>query len=210
MIQKADSLQKVILRVDTLYIDRVDPKITEQYLNILSDTNAQLNSSYTPLVISITILTALIGLGAIAAGYFIWRQGKDFKDRQNSILEELSESKNEFLSIAGSIKNKEEEFNTILDDVKNSILQQGDFNTAQTTTIETTINDAAEKVKKDFQFSSTLKYIVTCGHCHKKYPFELSSRGSITTQEMAKKIFTTTCPFCEFTQINNQKPVTNS
>ncbi len=88
-MQNPDTLNQIFSRIDTLYIDRVDPALQQQYFNILESTNNQLNSSYTPLVLTTTILTALIGLGAIGAGYFIWRQGKEFKERQNEILEEV-------------------------------------------------------------------------------------------------------------------------
>lgn len=117
MNQKMDTLQQTISRMDTIYFERIDPALTQQYLNILSDTNSQLNSSYTPLVISIAILTGLIGLGGIAAAYFIWSQGKDFEKRQNQLLaksqEKISELeislKLQFNSLLESISKESEE-----------------------------------------------------------------------------------------------------
>lgn len=206
MIIAQDSIFKEIIRVDTLYNQKIDPAIQEQYLHILESTNSQLNSSYTPLVLSITVITALVGLGAIAAGYFIWRQGKDFKDRQNEILDELSSSKNEYLEITELIKVKNAEIEEIVKNIGQTLIKEGQFDQAQTTTIETTIREASEKVKKDWQYSTTLKYSVLCKNCKKRYPHEVSSDGSISTKEMAKKVFTSICPYCESHQINNQRP----
>jgi len=205
MIQDSVHL-KEIFRVDTLYIERIDPAIQEQYLQILESTNSQLNSSYTPLVLSITIIIALVGLGAIAAGYFIWRQGKDFKERQNEILNELSSSKNEYLEITELIKTKNAEFEKIVKDIGQTLIKKGQFDQAQTTTIETTIKEASEKVKNDWQYSTSLKYSVLCKNCKKRYPHTVSAEGSISTKEIVKKGFTSTCPYCSSHQINNRKP----
>lgn len=213
MIQTNDSAQPIAKsidtifssRLDTLYIDRVDPEITQTYLNILSDTNSQLNSSYTPLVVSITILTALIGLGAIAAGYFIWRQGKDFKDRQDEILKEFSDSKDEYIQLTGSIKGIEEEFNVTLNEVKKKLKETGKFDQSQTVTIESTIDDAAKKLKNDISLINTsAEFLVECKSCKKVYLAKMGLKTYNFLKNHKSNIlkYPSQCPDCGTVQQN--------
>lgn len=203
MIQKVDTSKQVISRVDTLFLEKIDPEITNQYLSILSDTNAQLNSSYTPLVVSITILTALIGLGAIAAGYFIWRQGKDFKDRQNEILAEFKGSQNQYkesVMTLETLKNNYSEFISELQEKFKNLGESGSFTPEQTTTIETTIKETSEKFKQITQGE------VICSGCGFKYNIDIPfnfAKGRNKFEFSLPRM--TTCPQCGHSEPTNSR-----
>lgn len=197
---KIDTLNQLGYKIDTLYIERIPAEINQQYLSILSDTNAQLNSSYTPLIVSITVLTALIGVGSILAAYFIWRQGKDFKDRQKEMLEEYSTSKINYIELASSLKLKDKEYEKLLNKFKNSIIEKGELNPEQTTTMENIFNEALEKVKSNNKFSNTLEGEVKCKNCQQFYPVQVVTPSLLTLSNLP---FKSGCPYCGHIQANN-------
>lgn len=200
-----DSIPTNLFRVDTLYIDRIDPEIAQTYLNILSDTNSQLNSSYTPLVISITILTGLIAIGAIAAGYFIWRQGKDFKERQDEIIAEFSNSKDEYGRFVESMKSLEKKYTTSLNSMVHKMKNEGTLSQEQEEKLKESIKNTSESIKKNIpgKFSSGMKVIVKCEKCGEKYSQQVWFDKSLTTKELMKKKFDTTCTNCGHTMKHN-------
>lgn len=197
MIYQADTIHQIISRVDTIYINSVDPEITQTYLKILSDTNSQLNSSYTPLVVSITILTALIGLGAIAAGYFIWRQGKDFKERQNEILAEFSNSKDQYSRFVDSMKSLESRYTTSLNTLVHKLKNEGTVSQELEEKLKKSIKNTSDKIKKDIQINTLSRnrlYDLRCRECDEYFNVVVEEKKGVVGRKMTDIV--TKCPHC--------------
>jgi len=86
MMQKIDSIPSHISRIDTLYINRIDPLYLETYIEVLEKANNQLSLVGNPLAWFIGSLGVLFTVGAIFSTYIIWSQSRDFKERQNELF----------------------------------------------------------------------------------------------------------------------------
>lgn len=67
------------------------PTTTQNYIEILEKTNAQLSLWYNPYGLMIGILTLLVAVLAIYFAYILYRQGRDYQDfleKQKNILGE--------------------------------------------------------------------------------------------------------------------------
>mgnify|MGYP003650543716 CR=1 FL=1 len=94
-----------------------------------------------------------------------------------------------------------------MNDVKKTLIENGKFNPDQTTTIETTINEASKRVKKDIpgKFSSGFTARVICQKCKKPYKCEFWIEEVKTTKELLSSEFESTCPNCNHTQKNKDR-----
>src|SRR5690606_36686966 len=88
-------------RIDSVIIYDVPPELLNTYLEILQNTNSQLSLSHNPLALAIGFLGVLFTIPAIAAGWFIYRQGKEFEERQNFFIQNAS---NEYQALIDSYK----------------------------------------------------------------------------------------------------------
>jgi RNase P subunit RPR2 len=100
-----DSLHEDLSRVDTIFIDRIDPEIQLQYFEILASTNTQMSIWLTALGTFISAIGVLFTIAAIVAGWFIWRQGEEFKKRQDNL----------FANFTSRMSNQEEEAKIIVE-----------------------------------------------------------------------------------------------
>ncbi|WP_057935841.1 hypothetical protein [Algoriphagus resistens] len=102
-MQNLDSINQVISRVDTLYINRVDPLYNEAYIKLLERSNDQLSLVGNPLAWMIGALGILFTVGAIVTAYLLWRQSKEFKEDQKKLLDS---AKNEISQLHENLKDQ--------------------------------------------------------------------------------------------------------
>jgi predicted HAD superfamily phosphohydrolase len=89
-MQNTDTIKQVISRVDTLYVDRVDPLYHEAYIKLLERSNEQLSLVGNPLAWMIGALGVLFTVGAIVAAFLLWRQSREFKEDQKKLIDTAS------------------------------------------------------------------------------------------------------------------------
>lgn len=85
-----DSLNVAVSENDSTLRYQVDPEFVYKYVEILEQSNSQLGIWWTALGVFIASLGVLFTIGAIVAGWFIYRQGKDFRKNQDEVLNEYN------------------------------------------------------------------------------------------------------------------------
>ncbi len=118
--------KKVEVKRDTVVIKEIPAysktqvdSMQREYFEILKSTNEQLNNSWTPWNIILGILALLFGGGSIWAGLLIWRQGKEFENKRDEVLQKVkndadtlkSELKDE---VKKNVDEKNQEFEKLL------------------------------------------------------------------------------------------------
>lgn len=96
MIYQTDSIPQVISRVDTLYIDRIDPLYNESYIQLLERSNDQLSLIGNPLAWMIGALGVLFAAGAIVSGIHFWFLNKKFDKDKRDVLSEFEGLKTQY------------------------------------------------------------------------------------------------------------------
>jgi hypothetical protein len=132
----SDARLDSILNATSKAVEELD----RHYVSTLEKTNSQLSLYLNPYAIFIAALGVLFTAGAIAAGYHIYSQGKDFKDRQDMLIarneaiihstqETLNTQQQEHIKTIGQLNEelesiKDEGFKTIndLNTIKASLL----------------------------------------------------------------------------------------
>jgi|GEM_PF-3495304 len=89
--QKKTELKKdtVFLKEVPVYSKMQADSLQQVYFEILKNTNEQLNNIWTPWNFILGVFALLFGGGSIWAGFLIWRQGKEFENRRDEVLEKV-------------------------------------------------------------------------------------------------------------------------
>lgn len=133
MIQKADSLQQFISRVDTLLVIPENLKSYEGYIDLLEKSNQQLSMWSNPYSFLVAVLSVLFTVLTVAAAVLLYRQSEEYKSRYTNLFvsseKKINELREELVSTYNTmIKNLKNESETIterLESIKKEIEEHG-------------------------------------------------------------------------------------
>lgn len=126
-MQKHDTLNQVSTRIDTLYIDRLDPAIQQQYLDILESTNTNMGSWVSYLGILITSLGVLFTVMAIVATIYTISKNSQYQNRIDELIKVNKKVFEDFLEARKlEAKNKMEEIDSIIKDKQKKLEESTD------------------------------------------------------------------------------------
>ncbi|RIW13582.1 hypothetical protein D0X99_15140 [Algoriphagus lacus] len=209
MIQNSDSLQQSVSRVDTLYIDRVDPLYHESYIKLLEKSNEQLSLVGNPLAWMIGALGLLFAAGAIVAGYHIITMGKSFQKEKRKLLMDLEIIKEKYKSDLDNLVIAHQEQLESTNKLLNILVHSGKVENNELKQLRNSIHRSTNAIKNASKDIPNLKIehsrsgITKCGNCQKYYPisFTLQKEFKKGTSELIEK----TCPHCGHKKVLNIK-----
>jgi hypothetical protein len=206
---QTDSIPRVLSRVDTLYIERVDPLYHETYIKLLEKSNDQLSLIGNPFAWVISLLGVLFAIGAIVSGVHFWALSTGFNKEKKKLLNELEQFKIEYEeNLKGMFDAHVIQLNSINKVTKN-LNEEGFISREDLDAIQESIHKsttAINSVSKDFPFRNTYHRpaVHKCFYCDQDfavvYEFDKTPDGSV-------KLFNRVCPHCSKT---NSIPVHNS
>lgn len=139
---------------DTIFIERTDPEVVKQYLEILEKTNSQLGLLSNPYGVMVAVLATLFTLLTLAAAFIIFKQSSDY---QKKIEEEIKGYRQ---AIDTEIKSFRDTVQKINDENKESIQthikQQDETIKSLVEPVLHDLKNQADKAKNDNKLYSEL------------------------------------------------------
>lgn len=210
MIYQTDSIPTILSRVDTLYIDRIDPLYQETYIDLLERSNQQISLVGNPFSYFIAGLGLLFAIGAIVSGYHILTMSRNFDKEKKKLLKEMDALKIKYqVDLDGMVNANKEQLNSIQIMVKNLTnaekIAREDLNKLRgaihrsANAINNTIPTGKElKGGPIKHFETSYRNKIKCENCNEYYNKTFTIVGK--RQKGSKDTFACECPKCGYIQ----------
>lgn len=174
MIYQTDSTPPILSRIDTLYIDRIDPLYNETYIQLLERSNDQLSLIGNPLAWMIGALGVLFAAGAIVSGIHFWFLNKKFDTDKRKVLLEFDQLKEKYQidldELVAAYKTQLDATNELI----TTLAKEGKVHNDELMKLRGSIHRSTNAIKKasrdtPMTIEEYRNGVTKCSNCNKEY-----------------------------------------